>query len=186
MYCIVMIDQHTLNQQFRTTGLMIFVLVSACLLLLSLIVDLGIQSIPFSKSDNLYGHLKTFSADQWFNSFFSMANIVRIMGVVTVGLYLFGRWKRPSWLLCLVIPFIPVIAGGLFITSEYFLLVIMPWYLVIAVVMCPMILAELFFETIDGEFFVDGPGWLLQVGSWLLFCAACWLAQYVKRKKTST
>ncbi len=181
-----MIEQHSLNQQIRITGLIGFALGAACVLLLSLIVDLGIQSIPFSKSDSLFGHLKSFTADQWFDSVFSMANFARIMGVATFGLYLSGRWKRHIWLVYVVIPLVPIIAGGLFLTHHYFLLLIMPWYLVLAMIMLPMILWELFFGTVDGEFFMDGEGWLLQLGSWLLFCAACWLVRYAKKKRTST
>lgn len=186
MYCKVMIAQKAYIQAFRFFWWGCFVLGALCVMYLSLLVDIGIQYIPFSKSDTLSGHLMSITSDQWFDSVFSMANVLRIVGIVTIWLCLSCHQKRRNWFLYALIPLTPVIVGGLFLTKGFFLLLVMPWYLVISVVMLPMILTELFFGTIDGEFFVDGEGWLLQVGSWLLFCLACWLVRYVKRNKAST
>ncbi|MDA0752675.1 MAG: hypothetical protein O2964_18395, partial [Verrucomicrobia bacterium] len=152
-----------------------FVAGAIWILALSVFIDVAIQGIPFAKSDSLSGHLTFLTVDQWLAAIFSMANLVRITGVILLAIQISGRWKRHVWIAYLLIPTMPLLAGGIFINTHYFIMLVMPWYLVLAMVLGPSLTVDMFFQKVDGEFFIDGGGWFMQTGWWLVFCFCCWV-----------
>lgn len=145
----------------------------------TVLVQAASLGIPFSQMDDLQGHLHYLSSHHWQSAIYSMKTLGFLMSVVMLALSCMNYWNPPRWFRYPLLIISPICFAALGDIDSLILLK-MPWWLLATPLVAVYGAYLMLFHQVDGEFFSDGEGLMMEIGWWILFCMICWSVQRIR------
>ncbi|MBT5925265.1 MAG: hypothetical protein HOH33_01455 [Verrucomicrobia bacterium] len=137
--------------------------------------------MPYSGKHTFIIHLTHMNGSQCREGRFSLESTGFAIGCCLLVAELSGSWNQNQWFkrgMTLFTPLLIVWAGN----GHTFALLMLPIYILAALLASPILSFELFFGQINGDFFVDGDSTMLLTGFWGILCSCLWFSLHLKRR----
>lgn len=175
-------QQHRL---VRIMGWSAFMIGAAWVLAMTIFVNTAMAGIPFAMVNDFQGHWDYLNGGHWLHGLKSPETIGIAVGICMLAFERARQWKWNSAATRVIVILSPYLIASI-CDVDRGILFIMPWWLLFFLVFgfffAPYMTLQMFFQEVDGEFFIDGGGLIIVAGWWSILCSFWWLFLYVDRK----
>ncbi len=171
------------NRWLAVLGWSLFVVGAIWVFVMTLFAYTATVGIPFAMKNNFQGHLDYLDLSHWVRGLKSPETIGIFVGICLLVIQCRGKWDR--WCIKGLVLFSPFLFAS-FLNFDRPIFLRIPWwilfFLTIGPFLAPYMTLHMFFQEVDGEFWIDGGNVILMAGWWSLLCFFSWLGRFMHRE----
>jgi hypothetical protein len=173
------------HRSVKIIGWTAFVIGAAWVFAMTVFVNTATVGIPFAMVNGFQGHWEYLDSGHWWRGLKYPETIGIALGICLLAFESTRLWKWNSVIsrgMVLVLPFLVAAMCG----ADKGGLLFKPWWLVYFIAFgfffAPYFTLQMFFQKVDGEFFIDGGGLILVASWWSILCSCWWLFLFMERR----